>query len=396
VISTAPFYPQTPRIIAEIGTAHGGDLHHARELIAAAKGAGADTAKFQLVRADEILHPLSGSVELPGGSLPLYERFRELERDISFYQHIQETCMQEGIRFLCTPFGIESARMLRTLGVDEYKVASPELNHHPLLREIASYSKPVILSTGVAKIRDIGETIDLLESLNVHVPIQLLHCVTSYPAREEEYNIRVLPAMRTIFGFPVGISDHSVDPVLVPALAAIYGAVTIEKHITLSREDGGLDDPIALDPPEFRRMVEAISEITRRLAGSSDEIDFRRVQETLEDELRKEYGDERVESVLGDGVKRLAPSEMRHYGFTNRSIHALDTIREGEVLTAERLAVLRSEKNLTPGLHPRYWEVILGHRTGTTVRAGEGLRWDHIIGCSAGAAEPAVPPSPDQ
>ncbi|MFW5796310.1 MAG: N-acetylneuraminate synthase family protein, partial [Alkalispirochaeta sp.] len=198
------------------------------ELISAAKSAGADTAKFQLVRADEILHPLSGSVDLPGGSLPLYERFRELERDISFYQHIQETCTQEGIRFLCTPFGIESARMLRTLGVDEYKVASPELNHHPLLREISGYSKPIILSTGVARIRDIGETLDLLESLNVHVPIQLLHCVTSYPAREEEYNIRVLPAMRRIFGFPVGISDHSIDPILVPVLAAIYGAVTIE------------------------------------------------------------------------------------------------------------------------------------------------------------------------
>ncbi|MFW5644203.1 MAG: N-acetylneuraminate synthase family protein [Alkalispirochaeta sp.] len=395
MISTVPFVPQTPRIIAEIGTAHGGDLHHARELISAAKSAGADTAKFQLVRADEILHPLSGSVDLPGGSLPLYERFRELERDISFYQHIQETCTQEGIRFLCTPFGIESARMLRTLGVDEYKVASPELNHHPLLREIAGYSKPIILSTGVARIRDIGETLDLLESLNVHVPIQLLHCVTSYPAREEEYNIRVLPAMRTIFGFPVGISDHSIDPKLVPVLAAIYGAVTIEKHITLSREDGGLDDPIALDPPEFRRMVDAISEITGRLAESTDEIDYRRIQETLVDELRDEYGDERVESVLGDGVKRLAPSETRHYGFTNRSIHALDTIREGEVLTAERLAVLRSEKNLTPGLHPRYWEVILGQRTGRTVRPGEGIRWDHLLGCTPGTAESAVPPAAD-
>ncbi|MDA3950725.1 MAG: N-acetylneuraminate synthase family protein [Spirochaeta sp.] len=349
-------------------------------MIHAAAAAGADTAKFQLVRAAEILHPLSGTVDLPGGKLALYERFVELERDAEFYTELQAACTEAGLTFLCTPFGLESARMLHMMGVEEYKIASPELNHQPLLREIAQYRKPIILSTGVARLRDIAETLDYLEFLNVHAPIQLLHCVTSYPAREEEYNLRVLPTLHGIFGLPVGLSDHSMDPVLVPALATILDAVTIEKHITLDRTDNGLDDPIALDPDEFRQMVSEITRISDVLAEADDEVDYHRLQRMLEEDLRLRFGEERVEAVLGDGIKRLAPSELRHYGFTNRSIHVLSDLSAGDELTAERLAVLRSEKNLTPGLHPRYWEVVLGTRITSPVKAGEGLRWDHIIG----------------
>lgn len=193
--------------------------------------------------------------------------------------------------------------------------------------------------------------------------------------------------MRRIFGFPVGLSDHSVDPILVPTLAAIYGATTIEKHITLDSTDNGLDDPIALDPDGFRRMVDSVQHVTSELAAATSEIDYHRVQAQLEGELREEYGDERVETVLGDGVKRLAPSEVRHYGFTNRSIHALTDLSPGERLTPEKLAVLRSEKNLTPGLHPRYWEVVLRRTLTQAVRAGEGLRWEHLL---AGIGDTAV------
>ena len=259
-------------------------------MIRAAAEAGADTAKFQLVRAAEILHPLSGTVDLPGGRLPLYERFLELERDAEFYAELQTACTEAGLTFLCTPFGVESARMLRLMGVEEYKIASPELNHQPLLREIAQYRKPIILSTGVARLRDIAETLDYLEFLNVHVPIQLLHCVTSYPAREEEYNLRVVPTLHGIFGLPVGVSDHSMDPVLVPALATVLGTVTIEKHITLDRSDNGLDDPIALNPDDFREMVSEVTRVSDVLAEADDEVDFHRLQRVLEDELRSRFG----------------------------------------------------------------------------------------------------------
>jgi sialic acid synthase SpsE len=370
-----------PRIVAEIGTAHDGDLSRARELIAAAAEAGADTAKFQLVRADEILHPFAGNVELPGGSVPLYERFQALERPDSFYGRLMEVCEEHGLRFLCTPFGAASATTLRTLGVEEFKIASPELNHIPLLRQIAGYQRPVILSAGVATVQDIAEAIDTVTAIQDSAAVTILHCITAYPAPEEEYNLRVLPALRRTFGVATGVSDHSLDPVLVPALATVMGATMIEKHITLSRRDAGLDDPIALEPGQFRRMVTEVSEISVLLdeARRESTLEFHRKRIEIEDALKEQYGEARVERVLGTGIKELAPSEERNYGFTNRSIHALRDVREGAPLTVENMAILRSEKNLTPGLHPRFWETILGRRAVRPICSGCGIGWDDLL-----------------
>jgi len=369
----------TPRIIAEIGTAHGGDLDRARELVAAARDAGADTAKFQLVRADEILHPAAGTVDLPGGPIPLYSRFVELERPESFYAELKTICESSGVRFLCTPFGEGSARTLRRLGVAEYKIASPELNHLPLLREISGYQRPIILSAGVATVRDLAEA---LAAIPTPRTVTLLQCITAYPAPEEEYNLRVIPSLRSAFGVPVGVSDHSMDPVLVPALATLMGATMIEKHITLSRGNDGLDDPIALEPEEFRRMVAEVTRIATALrnAGATDSLDYHRAWLMERDGIAERFGVARVEKVLGDGVKTLAPSEERNYGFTNRSIHARHDLRAGARLTPDVVAILRTEKNLTPGLHPRHWETILNRRLTRDVAAGEGLTWNHLLG----------------
>ncbi|MFW5827002.1 MAG: N-acetylneuraminate synthase family protein [Alkalispirochaeta sp.] len=375
--STSPI-TAVPRIVAEIGTAHGGDIERARELIAAAADAGADTAKFQLVRADEILHPQAGSVDLPGGSVPLYERFRELERSEEFYGELKHACESAGLRFLCTPFGVTSARILRRLTVAEYKIASPELNHIPLLREIAHYQKPIILSAGVATVRDIAEA---LATLPPGLSVTVLQCITAYPAPEEEYNLRSITALRDTFGVPLGVSDHSMDPILVPALATLQGASMIEKHITLSRTDTGLDDPIALEPDQFRSMVEMVRRISADLgeAARTGTIEFHRAWLQHEQQLKDQFGAQRVEKVLGSGVKQLAPSEERNYGFTNRSIHAIRDMEAGRILNADNIAVLRTEKNLSPGLHPRYWETILGRRTTGPVSSGQGITWDHLL-----------------
>lgn len=366
------------RIIAEIGTAHGGDLVRARELIHAAAESGADTAKFQLVRADEILHPLSGNVMLPGGAIPLYERFRELERDEEFYAELLEECRSAGISFLCTPFGIGSARMLKRLNVDTIKIASPELNHFPLLKEVRSYGIPLILSAGIATLADIAETVSFLGESALPT---LLHCITAYPAPEEEYNLKLIPHLSSLLGIPVGLSDHSMDPVLVPSLAALSGASIIEKHITLSRKDRGLDDPIALEPRCFREMVDEVGKINDTLleAESIGPVELREREITLHKEIRKQYGDKRVLRVLGTGKKDLAPSEQRNYGFTNRSIHALHNLSPGEKLSSENCAILRSEKNLSPGLHPRFWEVLMGRSVTEPLEAGQGIRWDHLL-----------------
>ncbi|MEX2442062.1 MAG: N-acetylneuraminate synthase family protein [Alkalispirochaeta sp.] len=370
--------PSVPRIVAEIGTAHGGDLDRARELIEAAREAGADTAKFQLVRADEILHPRAGTIDLPGGSVPLYERFQELERSEEFYGKLQSACETAGLTFLCTPFGIGSARVLRHLSVPEYKIASPELNHIPLLREIGSYQKPVILSAGVATVRDIAEA---LSALPANQSVTVLQCITAYPAPEEEYNLRAIPALRDTFGVPVGVSDHSMDPILVPALATLQGAVMIEKHITQSRDNAGLDDPIALEPDQFQTMVKIVRRIAANLgnAARTGALEYHQMWMDHDQELKERFGTARVEKVLGSGVKRLAPSEERNYGFTNRSIHAIHDIEAGQLLRKDNIAVLRTEKNLSPGLHPRHWETILGCRTTNPVQSGQGITWDHLL-----------------
>jgi sialic acid synthase SpsE len=357
------FGPEKPLIIAELGTAHGSDPVKAAELIAAAAEAGADCIKSQIVYADEILHPNTGEVALPGGKIRLYDRFKQLETDISFFAKMKEETERRGLLFLCTPFGIKSARELRELGPEFIKIASPELNFCSLLTEVASYKLPVLLSTGVSTLGDIEDALSILGGGS---RVCLLHCVTCYPAPEKDYNLRVLESLRRVFGCPVGVSDHSMDPELVPVLAAARGWAVIEKHFCLSRNDSGLDDPIALPPSGFAAMVKAV----RRASEAGPEAAL--------EELSRKRGRELVEAVLGDGVKRLAPSEKANYRRTNRSIHALRDINRGETITKDMIASLRTEKILRPGLPPSWEEAVVGRKAACFIPGGEGIRFEDL------------------
>jgi sialic acid synthase SpsE len=394
---------RNPLIIAELGTAHGGSLSRAQELVQAAAEAGASCVKLQMVFADEILHPNTGEVTLPGGKIRLYDRFKQLEMPLDFYAKIKEYVESRGLLFLCTPFGLKSAQMLRELQPKIVKIASPELNFTALLEEVAGWGLPTLLSSGVSTLGDIEEAMGIIlgtrdrgsgtgdcctktmlgnftqrsrtktpvpspQSLvpSPCSPLCLLHCVTAYPAPETDYNLRVLQSLAAVFGISVGISDHSLDPELVPALAVSQGAAVIEKHFCLSRDDSGLDDPIALPPPEFARMVKAI----RRAAEMGHE-------ETIAG-LSRERGAALVEAVLGSGVKTLAPSEKENYSRTNRSIHALRDIQAGEIIQAADFAVLRTEKILRPGLAPSHAADICGRTARQFIPAGEGIRFEDV------------------
>lgn len=357
---------QKSMIIAEIGTAHGGEIGKGLELVDAAIDAGADIVKFQHVKAEEIIHPKTGQVKLPGGKIDLFKSFKELETGISFLARLKERVEKAGRLFLCTPFGIQTARELKELDVAIYKTASPELNYLQLLEEISLFGRPCILSTGVASLADIEEALTVFRKKDSDYKLALLHCITAYPAPPEEYNLRLLKSLGKIFGLPVGISDHSLDPVLVPSISAALGAWAVEKHICLSKKGGGLDDPVALEPEDFRKMVRAV----RAFYG--------RGQEGL-DELAMEFGSERIKAILGDGVKRLAASEAENYGRSNRSIHASGCIEKGQELTESNLAILRTEKNLIPGLHPRYLPVLKGRRAMQRIEDGQGVLWDDVL-----------------
>jgi sialic acid synthase SpsE len=350
-------------LIAELGTSHQGDRAKARELVDAAAESGADCIKFQLVHADEILHPLSGIVDLPTGKVALYEQFRSLEKAVGFYEDLKSYTESRGVIFLCSPFGLRSARELKSIGVKALKVASPELNHFALLEEVAGYGVPLFLSTGVSTLGDIERALLITGRRN----IILMHCVTAYPAPETDYNLRVLGGLRSVFGVEVGVSDHSLDPVLVPVLACLSGACAVEKHFTLSRAGTGLDDPIALEPDQYRKMVRRVREAEQ--AGPA----------AARAALEAEVGADRVRAVLGSGVKELAPSEKANYARTNRSIHAVKQIPRGARIGPSDVAVLRTEKTLRPGIGPEFLNLVVGAVARRAIPPGEGVEWADVI-----------------
>ena len=346
-------------IIAEIGTSHDGDIKKAEELIIAAAESGVDCVKFQYVIADEIIHPNTGNVSLPGGDIPLYDRFRNLERSADFYSELKKITEANDLFFLCTPFGIESAKKLKQIGVEGFKIASPELNHYPLLEEVSDL--PVILSTGVSTLNDIERALSFTSKNTA-----LLHCITSYPAPVEEYNLNLIPNMSNIFGIPVGVSDHSKDPLLIPSITTALGGSIIEKHITLSKKGDGLDDPIAITIDELSLMCKKV-----RLFENT------KFAETIS-ELIYTFGEEIIKRTLGTGIKKLANSELSNYRTTNRSIMAISDIEQGEPFSEKNTALLRSEKSLTPGLFPEFYPVILNRKAAQKIKSGSGIIWDYI------------------
>ena len=365
-------------VIAEIGTSHEGSFEKAKELVDAAADSGADTIKFQWVYADEILHPKTGFVKLPTGNIPLYERFKQLECPVSFYKDIMDYVHTKGCKFCCSPFGLRSLRELLELKPDYVKIASPELNHFPMLKALAEYRNkigaenvPVILSSGVSKLEDIKNAIDIVGTDNV----SLLHCITSYPAPESEYNLKVISSLISQFGIECGVSDHSLDPVLVPCLSIACGGTVIEKHITLSRKTVGLDDPVALEPEQFALMVHTVHQSEASLRHYGNELGYERILQ----QLGEQFGNEKIQVVLGDGVKKLAPAEEANYGRTNRSLHFMHDMKSGEVIGADDVAVLRTEKVLTPGLTPDWLDRVIGVRLVKDVTSGAGVQKEDFI-----------------
>ncbi|MCR4940285.1 MAG: N-acetylneuraminate synthase family protein [Treponemataceae bacterium] len=369
-------------IIAEIGTSHGGSLEKAYKLIDAAKKAGADCAKFQWIYADEILHPKTGYVQLPTGSVSLYERFKALEQPVSFYKKIQQYTKQQGLDFGCSPFGLKSLKKLYSLNPDLIKIASPELNHYPMLKELVRLENcwlrkkiPVVLSSGVSLLSDIEKALAILKPLihNSHksdkkLPsLSLLHCITSYPAPESEYNLSTIATLSNMFGIETGVSDHSLDPLLVPLVSVAAGGKIIEKHITLSKETDGLDDPVALTPDEFGLMVKNIRKI--------ETLDH----DMLIEELCEMFGEDVLETVMGDGQKKLAPSELQNYTRTNRSIHVMKDMTAGQKIRKKDIAVLRTEKILTPGMSPEFFYDIIGKHLKSDISSGSGLLQEMIF-----------------
>ncbi|MDW8206714.1 MAG: N-acetylneuraminate synthase family protein [Chloroherpetonaceae bacterium] len=354
-------------LIGEVGSNHNRDLSLARHLIEVAAEAGMDAVKFQAFRAEWLYPPNCGEVMTPMGKVDFFAVLEQNQLPVEWLPELRDHAHRCGLRFLCTPFDEEAVCMLASLGVTALKIASPELTHLPLLRAAARTGLPLFCSTGVSTLADVEEAMQAIRAVNPRAQVSLLQCVSGYPTPPEQANLAVIETMRRAFGVPVGYSDHTMDCEMVPAVAVAAGAAVIEKHFTLSRDLHGPDHSFALEPAELKTMARRVREVE----ALPDAERMSAVQER--------FGAGAVRAVLGHGRKEIMPAEAEYYPCDRRSIHAIRAIAPGEVLSPDNLRILRSERNLTPGLHPRYWEVVLGARAVRSLAVGEGLQWRHLL-----------------
>ncbi len=332
----APVY-----IIAEAGSNHDRDLDQARRLIDVAAEAGADAVKFQTFRAEEIVADTPTRAKYLDTILPpgetMSELFRRLELPRDWHAGLKDHAESQGLDFLSTPFDHEAVDLLDGLGVKAFKVATYELWHLPLIRDIASRGKPIICSTGMANLADVQAVVDVVREAGNRQLI-LLHCVVNYPPPFEDLNLRAIETMRRAFGVPVGWSDHSPGWV-APVVATALGAAVIEKHFTTDRGRAGPDHRFALEPDELGAMVRAIRD---------------------------------AEAALGNGVKRRAPAEEDLYVTARRSLFAARAIAPGAVIGEADVAILRPGTGLEVSDLPK----VIGRTARRAIARHEPLAWE--------------------
>ena len=314
-------------IIAEAGVNHNGDLALARQLIDVAAEAGADLVKFQTFSADRLVttHAPKADYQIQttdaGESQHAMIRRLELTRDM--HEALIAYCRSREIRFFSTGFDPKSIDLLADLGLDCFKIPSGEITNLPYLRHVGRYGKPVILSTGMATLGEIEAALDVLEQAGTpRANITVLHCTTEYPTPMAEVNLRAMQIIHAAFGVTVGYSDHTAG-IEVAIAAVAMGASVIEKHFTLDRNLPGPDHKASLEPGELKAMVSAIRNI---------------------------------EIALGDGIKRLTPSEARNKPIVRKSLVASQTIKEGEVFSAQNITTKRPGT----GISPMRWDEVMG------------------------------------
>lgn len=258
-------------VIAEAGVNHNGSLDLAIKLVDAAKDAGADAVKFQAYKTDHLVTREAQKAEYQkkvGKSNSQYDLLKKLELGESEIRELFHYSQKKGIIFLASAFDVESVELLDQIGVSAFKVASGEITNFPLLECIAEKQKPVIISTGMSSLSEIEEAVSVFTAKGCK-DIILLHCVTSYPAKFENLNLKRISFLRQHFDFPIGFSDHTIGTV-TPVAAVSLGAVLIEKHLTLDKCLDGPDHSASLEPSEFKQMVYDIRVTEKALVDSTD------------------------------------------------------------------------------------------------------------------------------
>lgn len=328
-------------IIAEAGVNHNGSAALARKLARAAKESGADAVKFQTFRAELLASPAARKagyqVRTTGSADSQLAMLKKLELSREAHFSLKAYCAKIGIDFLSSPFDMGSLDFLLKLGLKTMKVPSGEITNLPFLRKIGASGVRVIISTGMAELREVAAALKVLRSAGVRKrDITLLHCNTEYPTPVADVNLKAMAFMGRKFGVKYGYSDHTAG-ITIPTAAAALGASVLEKHITLDKKMEGPDHRASLEPAEFKAMVEAVRA---------------------------------VEAALGDGIKRPSPSEKKNAAVVRKSIVAAIPIARGETFTDLNITAMRP----AGGISPMLWDSVLGRRARRSFVPGEKIR----------------------
>ena len=330
-------------IIAEAGVNHNGDVNLAKKLIDIAKEAGADAVKFQTFKAENVVTKSAGKAEYQkeptGAEESQYEMIKKLELSEEDFKDLFAYAREKEIIFLSSPFDKGSVDLLDELGVPAFKIPSGEITNFPLLKHIAR-KKPIILSTGMSTLGEIEEALEVIRNEGIE-EIILLHCVSCYPAKAEDMNLRAMETLRQTFKLPVGLSDHSLG-ITIPIAGTALGACVIEKHFTLDKNLPGPDHRASVEPDELKQMVKAIRDI---------------------------------EKALGNGIKRPTKEEEENKKVARRSLVAKVDIPKGAIITEEMLVFKRPGG----GIESRYMSMVIGRKARENIGRDELITFTKLI-----------------
>ena len=333
-----------PLIIAELSGNHNGSLDRALAIVDAVAATGAQALKLQTYTADTMTLDLArdeffiADPKSPWSGKSLYALYEEAHTPWEWHAPIFDRARRHGMLAFSTPFDATAVDFLETLDVPAYKIASFENVDLPLIRRVAATGKPVIISTGLANMAEIDEAVRAARESGCR-DLALLKCTSNYPASPAASNLSTLPHLRALFQCEVGLSDHTLGTGAAVGSVAL-GACIIEKHVTLSRADGGVDSAFSLEPQELERLV----------------ADTRIAWEAL-------------------GKIQLGPTDEERGSLVfRRSLYVCDDLEAGDVLTPKNLRAIRPGY----GLAPKYLQDVLGQRVTRAVKRGTPMSWDLV------------------
>ena len=328
-------------IIAEAGVNHNGSIKLAKELITIAAKAKADFVKFQTFIAQENITKNAQKADYQKNKSQNDESQLEMIKklELSHSDHIEliKHSKREGIRFLSTAFDHDSINLLSDFNLPLFKIPSGEITNLPYLRHVGKMNKPIILSTGMANMKEIEFALNILSKSGCkRDDVTILHCNTEYPTPMNDVNLRAMITIRDAFNVRVGYSDHTLG-IEIPIAAVAMGATIIEKHFTLDRSLPGPDHEASILPNELESMVKAIRN---------------------------------VEKAKGNGIKKASPSEKKNIRIVRKSIVARSSIMKGEIFSEKNITVKRPGT----GLSPLSWDDVIGRNADRNYKKDEEIK----------------------